>query len=183
MRRAFRRRASHRCLRAAGAALTAGLCAFGRAACIVIAVHALAAGGSGLLRLRACWLTVGVLRRADALVDGRALELDDLLELLTNVVEQAAEIELVETLAALLPQLLQQVTQSLHVVALGRTHAALHQVAQRVLQVAEVHQVIGKRVEDFRRFEVRNRLRAVPLAVAIADRHLRFLRATPRRNS
>ena len=74
-------------------------------------------------------------------------------------------------LAALLAQLLQQVAQALGAVAHGVAHAALQQVAQGVLQVAEVHQVVGQGVEDIVRVERRDFLRAVPLRVAISNDH------------
>ena len=109
------------------------------------------------------------MRAVEALVQGVALLLEDLLEALLDVLEGGREVEPVEGLAALLAQLLQQVAQALRAVAHGVAHAALQQVAQGVLQVTEVHQVIGEGIEDIVRIEGRDFLRAVPLGVAISD--------------
>ena len=95
----------------------------------------------------------------------------DLFEPLLDVLEDGGEVVAVERLAALLAQLLEQVAQALHAVAEGIAHAALQQVAQRVLQVAEVHQVVGQRVEDIVGVERRDLLRAVPFGVAEAEVH------------
>ena len=97
-----------------------------------------------------------------------ALQGHDLVELALDVFHHAAEIKLVQPLPALLAELLEQVAQPLHTVALRGLHPALHQVAQRVLQVAKVHQVVGQRPEHVAGVERRNVLRAVPFGVAVA---------------
>ena len=90
---------------------------------------------------------------------------------------------LVEAFAALLPEFLQQVAQALHAVALLVAHPALHQVAQGVLQVAEIHDVVGQGLDHLVGVESRDRLRAVPFAVPVRQRHgpPRFPRAATTR--
>jgi hypothetical protein len=72
--------------------------------------------------------------------------------------------------------LLKHVAQALRAVAHGVSHAALHKVTQGVLQVAKVHQVIGKGVEDIVWLKGWDFLRAIPLGVAISNNH----RSAPR---
>ena len=93
-------------------------------------------------------------------------------EPLLEIFEDGAEVELVERLPALLAQLLQQVTQPLRALRAGVAHAALQHVAQGVLQVAEVHQVVGEALEDVVRVEFGDLLRAVPFAVPVAQHGL-----------
>src|SRR5687768_6026105 len=71
-----------------------------------------------------------------SLIEGLALLLQDFLEALFDVVEGRGEVEPVERLAALLAELLEKVAQALGAVADRVAHAALQEVAQRVLQVA-----------------------------------------------
>ena len=63
----------------------------------------------------------------------------------------------------LLTQLLEEVAQSLHALALLVAHAPLEEIPQGVLQIAKVHQVVGQRVEDVVRIEGRYFLGSVPL--------------------
>ena len=99
-------------------------------------------------------------------VERVALDVEDLFELVLDVLKDGAEIEAVELLAPLLAELLEQVAQPVHAVAVRRAHAALHQVAQRVLQVTEVHQVVGQTLEHVVGVERRNLLSPIPLGVA-----------------
>ena len=99
-------------------------------------------------------------------VERTALLVEQRFEPAFDVLEGGAEVELVERGAALLAELLEQVAQTVHALAHGVAHAALHEVAQGVLQVAEVHQVVGKRLQQIVRIEVRDLLRPVPLRIA-----------------
>ena len=67
--------------------------------------------------------------------------------------------------------MLEEVTEALHAVALGVSHAALEQISERMLEVTEVHQVVGEVIEDVVRFERRDFLGAVPHRVAITQSH------------
>jgi hypothetical protein len=110
-------------------------------------------------------------RLIQAPVEGVLLHPDDLFELSLQVIEHRGEVELIELLAALLTQLLEEVAEALHAVALWVSHPALEQVTERVLEVTEVHQVIGEVIEDVVRFERRDFLGAVPHRIAIAQSH------------
>ena len=67
---------------------------------------------------------------------------------------------------------MEEVAEALHAVALRVAHAALQQVAQRMLQVAEVHEIIGQVVEDVVRLERGDFLGAVPHRVPVSQRHV-----------
>ncbi|MBK9342001.1 MAG: hypothetical protein IPN07_02915 [Dehalococcoidia bacterium] len=97
---------------------------------------------------------------------------DDFFELAFQVIEDRREVEAIELLAALLPELLEEVAKALHAVALGAAHAPLKQVPKGVLQVAEIHQVVGEVIEDVIRFERGHLLGAIPHRIAISQRHL-----------
>lgn len=105
-------------------------------------------------------------RVVETLVDGGALHLEDLVEAVLDVVHDGREVVLVELATTLLAELLEEVAEALKAVAHGVAHAALEQVAHGVLEVAEVHEVVGERLEDFVGIEGRDLLRAVPFAVA-----------------
>ena len=64
-------------------------------------------------------------------------------------------------------KLLEEVTQPLETLAQGVAHAALKEVAQGVLEVPEVHQVVGERLQDVVGVERWDLLCPVPLVVAI----------------
>jgi hypothetical protein len=87
-------------------------------------------------------------RFVETAVDGAALHAHDLFELPLDVIEDRVQVETVELLAALLAKLLEEVAEALHAVAVGIAHASLEKVAEGVLEVTEVHQVIGEVVED-----------------------------------
>ncbi len=112
-----------------------------------------------------CRLLVAALL-LETLVERLPLEVEDLVELPLEVVHHPTQVELVEAFAPLLPELVQQVAQPLHAAALLLLHAALHQVPQRVLQVAEVHEVVGQRVEHVARVQSGDLLCAVPFRIA-----------------
>src|SRR6185312_4687606 len=130
------------------------------------------------LLLARLWLARLLIRRRlvpihfiQAPVKGVALHLHDLFQLPLDVVEDRVEIELIELLPALLAKLLQKVAQSLHALAVGVAHAALQQVTQRMLEVTEVHEVIGEVVEDVLGLERWHILSAVPHRIAESQNH------------
>ena len=112
----------------------------------------------------------------EAPVEGVVLEGHDLVELLLDVVEDRCEVVAIELLAALLAQLLEEVTEAFEALAEGVAHAALEEVAQGVLEVAEVQEVIGEAGEDVIGVKGRYVLRAVPFGVAEEVRHAAIIR-------
>ncbi|GBD13700.1 hypothetical protein HRbin24_01736 [bacterium HR24] len=127
----------------------------------------------GLLEgLERAWLPLELaLRLLQAAAQGILLQVEHLLHPFLQVFEQGAEVVAVEHLAPVLAQALQEVAQPLHALAHGPPHAPLQQVAKGVLQVAEVHQVVGDGREELVRVEGRNLLRPVPLRVTVKPRH------------
>ena len=119
-------------------------------------------------------LAIGIARRLDApfahVVDRAALEVQNLPQTFANVIHDAAEIELLEAFASLLPELLQKLSQSTHPLTVLIGHATLQQAANCVAQVAVVHQVVGQARKHFARIEIRNLLSAIPLGIAKAAR-------------
>ena len=149
-----------------------------RARLTLIAWLAIRLGALASLAARAVRLVGGLRRRlggaaglGEPLVQRALFEVQDLAQLLLDLLHRAAEVELIEALAALLPQLVEQVAQSGRARSVRPAHPALHQVAQRVLQVAEVHQVVGEGLEDVTRLELGDLLAAVPCGVARKLRH------------
>ena len=92
-----------------------------------------------------------------------ALHLQDLLQAPLDILERGGEVVLVEGGAALLAELLEEITQPLEPLAERIAHPPLQQVAQGVLQIPEVHQVIREGVQHVVWIERRDLLRAVPL--------------------
>src|SRR5207247_3519662 len=99
------------------------------------------------------------------------LEGHDLVELLLDVVEDGGEVVAVELLAALLAELLEEIAEAFQALAERVAHAALKEVAEGVLEVAEVQEVIGQAGEDVVGVERRDILSAVPFGVAEAVSH------------
>jgi hypothetical protein len=132
----------------------------------------------GLLSLVAL-LALGRLlsiRFVEPSVERVLLHVHDLVELALQVIEDGREVEPVELLPPLLPELLQEIPQTLHAVAHGVAHAALEEVAKGVLEVTEVHQVVGEVIEDVVRFEGWDFLGAVPHRIAISQCHVTSVR-------
>ena len=99
----------------------------------------------------------------DPAVDAFALLLDDLVELLGDVLVDAAEVVAVELLAALLAQLLEHLAQAHELLAVrGRWKPCCIMRRSAALQVAVVEQVVGHLVEERVGVEVEADLRAVP---------------------
>src|SRR5207247_495495 len=99
------------------------------------------------------------------------LEGHDLVELLLDVVEDGGEVVAVELLAALLAELLEEIAEAFQALAERVAHAALEEVAEGVLEVAEVQEVIGEAGEDVVGVKGRDILSAVPFGVAEAVSH------------
>jgi len=97
---------------------------------------------AGLLTRGLALLLAGLPLLAQAVTQGFALKVEDLVQLAADVLHHAAHVVLVQPLAPHLAQLLEEVAQALHAIALGRVHPALHQVPQRMLQISEVHEVV-----------------------------------------
>ena len=94
-----------------------------------------------------------------------ALLVDDVVELVGDLVVDAAEVEAVEALLALLAQLLHQLAQALQALAVAVPHALLHHPAQRGVDVTVVEQVVGQLLEQALGVELEPLLRAVPARV------------------
>ena len=105
-----------------------------------------------------------------------ALQVEDFVELALDVVEDRGEVEAFELLASLLAQTLEQVAHAVGAIAVGRADAALHHVAQGLLQIAEGEQIVGERLQDVVGVEGGNVLRAIPLRVSESGGHGHFLR-------
>ena len=105
-----------------------------------------------------------------------ALLVDDVVQLVGDLVVDAAEVELVELVLALLAQLVHQLAQALHALAVAVAHALLHHPPQRRVHVAVVEQVVGELVEEPLGIEVEPLLRAVPSRIREPTSHGRTLR-------
>ena len=95
-------------------------------------------------------------------VDGVALLVDDVVELVGDLAVDPAEIELVEPILALLAQLLHQLAQALQPLAVAIAHALLHHPPQGAVDVAVVQQIVGELVEQPVGVELEAALRAIP---------------------
>ena len=90
------------------------------------------------------------------------LFVDDVVELVGDLAVHPAEVELVESLLALLAQLVHQLAKALQALAVAIAHALLHHSPQRRVDVAVVQQIVGQFVEQAVGIEVEAALRAVP---------------------
>ena len=84
---------------------------------------------------------------------------------LGDVVVDAAEVVVLEPLAALLAQLLEQLAHALEPLAVAVLEARLHHPPQGRVEVAVVEQVVGDLAEESVGVEVEADLRAVPPGV------------------
>ena len=98
-------------------------------------------------------------------VESVTLKLEDLVQLALEVVEDGLQVEALEGVAALLAQLLEDVAEAVEAGLAVWAQAALQHVAQGVLQVAEVHEVVGQALKEVVGVERRELLGPVPLAV------------------
>ena len=95
------------------------------------------------------------------------LHAQDLVQPLPDVLDDGSEVVAVEHLATPLTQPSQQLLEAGETLSLLVLQAALEQVAQRLLEIAEVHEVVGDRVEQVIRVERWDFLRSVPAGVAV----------------
>ena len=99
------------------------------------------------------------------------LQIENLVQLALDVVEDRRQVEPLQLLTPLLAQTLKQIAQTIRPISVGRANAALHHVAQRLLQVAERKQIVRQRLQHIVRVQRRDILRAVPLRVSESGGH------------
>ena len=116
----------------------------------------------------------------EAVVEGVSLHVEDFVELALDVVEDGGEVEAFELLASLLAESLEQVAHAVGAFTVGSADAALHHVAQRLLEVAEGEQVVGEGLEDVVGVEGGDVLRAIPLRVSESGGHGHILQVRSR---
>ena len=105
----------------------------------------------------------------DQVVDGGALVLLDLVELAGQLGHAAVGVALGQhLLAAPAPQLVEQVAQPGHLVAVGGAEAAAQEPAERVVEVTARQEVVGEPGQEVVGIEVGELLGAVPLGVVVA---------------
>src|SRR4030095_2152586 len=109
--------------------------------------------------------------RRHLLLDGLALRVPDLRELLLDVVQHRAEIVLLEALLALLLELLQEVLEPRHAPALWIAGTALEEPAQGAHQIALGEEVIGHGRQELVGVEIGDGLGAVPAGISAQSRH------------
>jgi hypothetical protein len=100
-----------------------------------------------------------------------ALLVDDVVQLVGDLLVHPAEVGAVEPVLTLLTQLLHQLAQALHALAVAIVHALLHHPPQRRVDVAVVEQVVGQLVEQRVGVEIEALLRAVPAGVRETSCH------------
>ena len=98
-------------------------------------------------------------------LDPRALLVDDVVQLLGDVVVDAAEVAGVELLAAALAEPLDHVAQAHELLAVAVVEALLEHPAERRVQVAVVEEVVGHLREEGVGVDVEPDLGAVPPGV------------------
>ena len=110
------------------------------------------------------------------LLQGRAFEIDDPVELVAQVVERMVQVELAVTLAHLLAQLLEQIVETDDPRTLP-LHSLTQQPVHRLLQVVGEREVLRELFEDLRRRQL-DPLTAVPAGESASGTWKRRLRAT-----
>jgi hypothetical protein len=83
-------------------------------------------------------------------------------QLLGDVVVDAAEVELLQLVTALAPELLEHLPQAHELLAVAVLEPGLQHAAQGRVEVAVVEQVVGDLAEDVVGVELEAHLRAVP---------------------
>ena len=121
-------------------------------------------------------LVAGLARPRAELVERLRSSVDDVAQLLGDVVVDTAEVVLLELVAAPAAQLLEQLAQALHSLAVAVAEAGLHQPPQRGVEVAVVQQVVGDLAEDRVGVELEADLRAVPARVSELRHAMRHCR-------
>ena len=99
-----------------------------------------------------------------------ALLVDDVVELVGDLVVDAAEVVALEPSWRSLAQLLEQLAQALQLLAVAVAEALLHHPPQGGVEVAVVEQVVGELVEQRVGVELEPLLRAVPPRVGEPSR-------------
>ena len=110
-----------------------------------VAVHRSVAGVLGAA------LVAAALRVAGGVLDRVALLVDDVVQLVGDLLVDAAEVEPVEAVLALLAEPLHHLAQALQALAVAVLHALLHHPPQRAVDVAVVQQVVVQLVEQAHR--------------------------------
>ncbi len=111
-------------------------------------------------------LVAGSRGLVDATVDPFTLHVDDLVELLRDVVVDAAEVAVLELLPAPFAQFLQHLAQTHELLVVAIAEALLHEAAERRVEVTVVEQVVAHLVEQLLGVEIEARLTAIPPGVA-----------------
>jgi hypothetical protein len=128
-------------------------------------------------------LVAARLRARVAFSTGVALLVDDVVELLRDLVVDAAEVEPVEAVLALAAELVHQLPEPLEALPVAVLHALLHQSAQRAVDVAVVEEVVVELVEERIGVEVEALLRAIPPGVGESGCHVPTLQPATRRRA
>ena len=109
---------------------------------------------------------------AHGVVDGVALLVDDVVELAGDLVVDAAEVEAVEALLALLAQVSSSSRTPCEPLAVAVAQALVHHPPQGGVDVAVVEQLVGELLEQGVAVELEALLRAVPARVREPSRHM-----------
>ena len=117
-------------------------------------------------------LVTGALRVLDELVDGGPLVLLYLVELAAELGHAAVGIALGQHLGAAPAELVEQVPQTRHLVAVGGAEAAAQQAPECVIEVTAGEEVVGEPGQQVVGVEVGELLGAVPFAVVVAGAHV-----------
>ena len=116
----------------------------------------------------------------DQVVDGVALVLLDLVELAGQFGHAAVGVALGQHLGGAGAQLVEQVAQPRHLVAVGGAEAAAQEPAQGVVEVTARQQVVGEAGQQVVGVEVGELLGAVPFGVVVLDAHAPLRPSSPR---
>ena len=95
-----------------------------------------------------------------------AFGFDHFVERFGDLIEDAAEVVLIEDLAAPLAQLVEHLADPFEVASIAVCHSTLHDPAQGAVDVAVIQQIVGQLVEEAVRVEFEGALCAVPRRVA-----------------
>ena len=144
--------------------------AAGRVVGLEVEGHA-ALGGHVAGDLLAALITRG-LGLLDQVVDGGPLVLFDVVELAAQLGQAPVGVALGQHFRPAPAQLLEQVAQTGHLLAVGRLEARAQEAAQRVVEVTAGEQVVGQARQQVVGVEVGELLGAVPLGIVVADAHV-----------
>ena len=116
----------------------------------------------GLTRCLGTTLVATGLGRAPRVLDGMTLFIDDVVERVGDLLEDAAEIAPIEALLTLFAQPVHDLAHALQTVAVAVLETLLHHPTQGAVHVAVIEQIVGHRVEHGFRIELETLLRAIP---------------------